>query len=132
MEPGEDVCCCCRCCENLSAATDTTCLEHQYPLQPNQEHLEIFQWIGLETAELLPAYITRYYNNLHHQLQRADETLMLLLLLMMMIIIMMQKRMKLMLMMTPALTLAMIGLTTTWRRHCAINYEYLHARHVVR
>lgn len=65
------MCCCCRCCENLSAATDnTTCLEHQYPLQPNQEHLEIIQWIGLETAELLPAYITRYYNNLHHQVNR--------------------------------------------------------------
>jgi len=65
------------------------------------------------------------------QLQRPDETLMLLLLMMMMMM-MMQKRMMLMLMMTPALTLAMIGLTTTWRRHCAINYEYLHACHVVR
>lgn len=23
------------------------------------------QWIGLETAENIPSYITRYYNNLH-------------------------------------------------------------------
>jgi len=42
-------------------------------MQPQQEHLEIFQWIGLETAELLPAYITRYYNNLHHQVNQQSH-----------------------------------------------------------
>jgi len=71
MEQPEDGCCCCRCCESLSTANGTTL--DPYPLQPHQEHLEIFQWIGLETAELLPAYITRYYNNLHHQVNQQSH-----------------------------------------------------------
>jgi len=71
MEQPEDGCCCCRCCESLSTANGTTL--DPYPMQPQQEHLEIFQWIGLETAELLPAYITRYYNNLHHQVNQQSH-----------------------------------------------------------
>lgn len=59
----EDACCCCRCCD--SGSVDLLLLSQQ-PLQAEME----FQWIGLETAELLPAYITRYYNNLHHQVNR--------------------------------------------------------------
>lgn len=64
-EENAEVCCCCRCCDNLSTGTatgtGTTCTAAEPP------QLELFQWIGLETAELLPAYITRYYNNLHYQ-----------------------------------------------------------------
>lgn len=73
-EENAEACCCCRCCcDNLSTGTatatgtgaDTPCTATAEPPQ-----LELFQWIGLETAELLPAYITRYYNNLHYQVNR--------------------------------------------------------------
>jgi len=56
-EQEEDICCCC--CDSISTTTTTTTTTHP--------QLSVFQWIGLETAELLPPHITRYYNNLHQQ-----------------------------------------------------------------
>ncbi|KAM8707190.1 hypothetical protein ACLKA7_011310 [Drosophila subpalustris] len=62
QEKEEDTCCCC--CDNISTTTTTTTSTHP--------QLSVFQWIGLETAELLPPHITRYYNNLHHQRERNN------------------------------------------------------------
>jgi len=58
-EQEEDICCCC--CDSISTTTTTTTTTTTHP------QLSVFQWIGLETAELLPPHITRYYNNLHQQ-----------------------------------------------------------------
>ncbi|XP_030246806.1 peripheral plasma membrane protein CASK isoform X7 [Drosophila navojoa] len=77
VEDEDDVCCCC---DNASittattitaataqAATATTGTTPSTATTTSTPQYSVFQWIGLETAELLPPHITRYYNNLHHQ-----------------------------------------------------------------
>ncbi|SPP82954.1 Hypothetical predicted protein, partial [Drosophila guanche] len=74
-ERQEQVCCCCGCCCSGSTAAAVIALGNAASAPQPQPHLEVFQWIGLETAELLPAYVTRYYNSLHHQMatKRVNE-----------------------------------------------------------
>lgn len=58
-------CCCCCYCDSVSATTIATTTATTTATATPQ--FSVFQWIGLETAELLPPHITRYYNNLHQQ-----------------------------------------------------------------
>ncbi|EDW23777.1 GL23740 [Drosophila persimilis] len=74
-ERQEQVCCCCGCCCSGSNAAAVIALGNAASAPQPHPQVEVFQWIGLETAELLPAYVTRYYNSLHHQMttKRVNE-----------------------------------------------------------
>ncbi|XP_070062823.1 peripheral plasma membrane protein CASK isoform X8 [Drosophila virilis] len=64
VEQVENVCCCC---DSTSIITATTTATTTGTTTTTTPQYSVFQWIGLETAELLPPHITRYYNNLHLQ-----------------------------------------------------------------